>query len=359
MPTTREERMRLERIIESAMDAIITVDEQQRIVLFNRAAETMFGVTKDEALGGTLDRFLPGRYRRSRITPMAHFGGITQEGEPRLGGRTVYGRRANGEEFPMDASISEIDAQGQRYYTVILRDVTGRVRAERALQQAHTDLATLSRAASRSLEDQRRRIARELHDELGQMLTAMKIDVTDLQSQLPAESADLRERCEQLRVLIDQTIAATRRMATELRPLVLDDLGLAAAVDWLAEAYRKRTGLRITVRFDEAIAHIGEPYASAVFRIVQESLTNIVRHAQAASADIEAVHVAGEARVVIKDDGRGIRAEDMRRGDSFGLLSIRERARLMGGIAEIGPRPDGGTRLRITFPYRIEEQTTR
>lgn len=358
MPTTREERMRLERIIESAMDAIITVDERQQIVLYNRAAATMFGVPPDDALGGTLDRFIPDRYRRTRVSPITHFGAAPPGMvERRTGGRTVYGRRANGEEFPMDASISDIDVGGRRFYTVILRDITDRVHAEQALKQAHAELTALSRVVGPSLEDQRRRIARELHDELGQMLTAMKIDVTELQSELPANAADLRERCDQLRLLIDQTIAATRRIATDLRPLVLDDLGLAAAIDWLTDNLRKRTGLQISVRFDDVMAHIGEPYASNLFRIIQESLTNIVRHAGATEAQIEGAHDGVEARVTVCDNGRGIRADEKQR-HSLGLLGIRERARVLGGSATIEPRAECGTQLTVTFPYRPGEETT-
>lgn len=352
MPTTREERMRLERIIESAMDAIITVDDRQQIVLYNRAAAMMFGVPPDDALGGTLERFIPERYRRARISPIMHFGAAPPGmAERRTGGRTVYGRRANGEEFPMDASISDIDVGDRRFYTVILRDITDRVRAEQALKQAHTELTTLSRAVGTSLENQRRRIARELHDELGQMLTAMKIDVSELQGQLPKGAADLRERCEQLRLLIDQTIAATRRIATDLRPLVLDDLGLAAAIDWLAENLRKRTGLHISVRFDEAMTHVGEPYASNLFRIIQESLTNIVRHAGATEAQIEVSHDGVEARLMVCDNGRGIRTDETQR-HCLGLLGIRERARILGGSATIAPRTGRGTQLVVTFPYR-------
>ena len=352
MPTAREEKVGLESIIESAMDAIITVDEDLRIVLYNRAAADLFGVAKAQAMGSPLDRFVPPHPGDSRDAYIKRFSETGQPGDAarRIGGRSIYGVRAGGEQFPIDASFSQSTVVGRKLYTVILRDVTEQVHAEEALTRAHAELAALSRAANQALEDERRRIARELHDELGQMLTAMKIDVTDLQQQLPTHYVELHERCEGLRLLIDQTITATRHMSTELRPLVLDDLGLAAAVDWLAENFSRRTGMRTTVRFDPAVAHMGEPHASSAFRIVQESLTNIMRHAEATHVEIEVTHHADFACVIVRDDGRGIRPEDFDKPGSLGLLGIRERVRLLGGVATIAARPEGGTQLSARFP---------
>lgn len=345
--TRNEASLQLEGIVQAAMDAIVTVDENQRIVQFNAAAARMFGVPEHVARGAPLDRFIPPHYRTSHRNQIKRFG-ETGVSTRHMGGRTVYGLRANGEEFPIEASISQITANGRKLYTAILRDVSERLEAEAALRRAHAELAALSHAANQALEEERRRIARELHDELGQMLTAMKIDIADMQSHLPPQDADLQQRCERLRALVDHTFAATRRMALDLRPLILDDLGLAAAVDWLVENVTHRTAMQIRVDFDDRLAQIGEPLASAIFRILQESLTNIVRHAEATEVSIQVRHADDHALLTVRDNGRGI--DVPRKPDSLGLLGMRERARLLGGTLEVQALPEGGTLLSACLP---------
>jgi len=168
---------RLRGIIESAMDAIITVDETERIVLFNSAAEAIFGCTRDEALGGPLAQFIPERFHAEHPAHIRRFG----EGDGtsrRMGGqRIVTGLRRNGEEFPIDASISQAATAVGKFFTVILRDVTERVRAEEALRRSKEELRELAAIASSAREQERARIARELHDDLAQMLTALNMDL--------------------------------------------------------------------------------------------------------------------------------------------------------------------------------------
>jgi two-component system sensor kinase len=178
-------------ILDSAMDAIITVDDAQRIVLFNAAAEQVFGVAQGEAIGSALDRFLPARFRAAHAGHMKEFGetGTTSR---RMGHqRIVSGLRANGEEFPIDASISQVVERGRRFYTVILRDVSERVRAESELRQSREEIQEMALAANNVREQEKSRIARELHDELGQALTALKIAVVWLKQILPAAAGDV------------------------------------------------------------------------------------------------------------------------------------------------------------------------
>jgi PAS domain S-box-containing protein len=194
---------RLRGILDSAMDAIITTDAEQRVVLFNNAAEAMFGWTRDEALGAPLASFIPERFRRGHAEHVARFGrtGTTSR---RMGGslRVVTGLRRNGEEFPIDASISQIDESGARFYTVILRDVTARIEAEAALQRSKDELQHLGAAAHMTREQEKSRIARELHDELGQLLTMLQMDVAWCKERQPGTDAPLAAKLGRMESLL-------------------------------------------------------------------------------------------------------------------------------------------------------------
>ncbi|MFN0306121.1 MAG: PAS domain S-box protein [Burkholderiales bacterium] len=345
-----EGRARLRAIMDSAMDAIITVDDRQHIVLFNDAAERTFGLSRAQALGSPLERLIPERFRAAHGKHVERFG-ETGDTTRRMGAKLVLsGLRANGEAFPIDASISHVTVEEKKFFTVVLRDVTERVRSDNEIARSHQELRTLSGAATEALETERRRVARELHDELGQQLTAMKIDMIELERALALERPDLQTRCIHLRALIDQTVASTRRIAADLRPLMLDDLGLGAALEWLVQNTSTRTGIAVRLTVDEALAEVPEPHASAIFRIVQESLTNIARHANASKVDVEVRDDQAHALVSVRDNGRGIAATDQTKQGSFGLLGIKERARLLGGQASIENHPGGGAVVKARLP---------
>jgi PAS domain S-box-containing protein len=344
---------RLRGILDSAMDAIITVDESQRVVLFNNAAETMFGWTRAEAIGAALGTFIPARFREAHGAHVARFGetGVMSR---RMGGslRIVTGQRRDGAEFPIDASISQVDESGARFYTVILRDVTARVEAEQALRQSKDDLQALGAAAHLTREQEKSRIARELHDELGQLLTMLQMDVAWCKEKLPpGEPNPFGGKLDRMATLLKSTIAATRRIAADLRPLMLDDLGLVPSLEWLVENFSQRTGIACGFAVGARDLQLPKPQADAVFRIVQESLTNIAKHARAAHADI-AIEVEPGALVVrIEDDGVGFSSLVPRRPGSLGLFGLRERASLLGGKATITSEPGEGTIVEVRLPH--------
>lgn len=345
-----------ENIIDQAMDAIVTVDESQHVVSFNKAAEQVFGVSAAQALGQPLNNFLPERYHAVHSGHVQHFArtGTTAR---RMGERrALHGRRADGSEFPLDASISRSMGPDGMLFTVILRNITLQVQAEEALRKSHQELQMLARSANEALESQRRRVARELHDELGGALTALKMDMAMCGNLLPPDSPALHERLEQMRGLVDALVAASRRISAELRPLMLDDLGLGAALEWLVQDFSRRHGVQSDLQLDPTLVQLREPYASAVFRIVQESLTNVARHAQAQRVDVGLQLRDGQVWLEVRDDGRGIDAAGPRKTVSHGLLGIRERARLLAGEAHIEPAAGGGTRVRAHFPLPDTER---
>jgi PAS domain S-box-containing protein len=351
----RRSEVRLRGILDSAMDSIITVDENQRVVLFNDAAEAMFGWRRDEALGTALDNFIPERFRHVHAAHVQRFG-ETRTAARRMGGslRIVTGLRHNGDEFPIDASISQIEESGKRFFTVILRDITARLASEEALRRSRDELQALGAAAQMTREQEKSRIARELHDELGQLLTMLQMDVAWCKAARPHGSDAFETRLDRMEKLLKSTIAATRRIAADLRPLMLDDLGLVPSLEWLVENFSQRTGIACALSASEQELALSKEHASAIFRIVQESLTNIAKHADASHAEIALERDDDELVVRVTDDGVGFSPDAPRKPGSFGLFGLRERASLMGGEASIISAPGEGTsivvRLRVEAP---------
>ncbi|MDH3438104.1 MAG: PAS domain-containing sensor histidine kinase [Betaproteobacteria bacterium] len=345
-----DQSSQLHGILQSAMDAIITIDEQQRIVLFNAAAERIFGCSAAQAVGHTLDRFIPERFRTAH---RAHVGHFRKQGTTtrRMGDETVlYGLRADGEEFPLEASISRVETGRRGLLTVVLRDITARKRAQDALEETHRQMHELYAAMHDVREAERMRIARELHDELAQWLTALKMDVSWLAARLPRAEKQLVDKAEKMKQLVDTMVGAVRRIAADLRPAMLDDLGLTPAIEHLVHEFSQRTGIVVSLDLDSGALEFKDPLVTAIYRMVQEALTNVVRHAQATEARVS-VRVAGERlKVAVEDNGKGIDPEALNKEKSYGLRGIRERARTLGGSASIRARAQGGTLIEIEMP---------
>jgi PAS domain S-box-containing protein len=343
-----------EAIVDSAMDAIITVDREQRIVLFNRAAEAMFGCARELALGDRLDRFIPSRFRDTHRSHIERFG-TTGETRRRMGENLVlWALRADGTEFPIEASISHTGGQDERLFTVILRDVTQRKAQEDALRHQQQELRELSARVLEAREEEKTLIARELHDELGQLLTALKMDLDWLRERIaPGEIA---QRAGQMNAVLDRTVGSVRRIAADLRPLMLDDLGLADAAAWLVEDFETRSGIHCKLERSEgdALDGIERDVATTVYRALQESLTNIARHSGAKSAWVLLRIEDGALRLEVEDDGRGMPRAAQAGSRSLGLKGMRERVQYHGGTLEVGQAPRGGTRVKVRVPLRAD-----
>jgi PAS domain S-box-containing protein len=359
---TRAERLlaqseaRLRGILDSAMDAVITIDEDQKIVLFNAAAERMFRCPQQEALGAPLAWFIPDRFRTAHGAHVKAFAATGVTTRRMAGSRVVTGLRRDGEEFPIDASISQLREEGGTFYTVVLRDVSERVRAHEALARSREELRELATAASSAREQEQARIARELHDELAQSLSTLKMDIALIRGARPAaEDGVLGKRLDRMEKQIDGTIAAMRRIAADLRPLALDDLGLLPAIEALVQDFERRTGIRCELAIGDEHLALPDAHATAVFRIVQESLTNVVKHARAKRVEI-VVDADDEAVTVsVRDDGTGFAADGPRKPQSYGLLGIRERAYLLGGDMRVTTAPGEGTEIEVRLPVRVLE----
>lgn len=338
----QEEHLRLAALLDSAMDGIITANEAQSIVLYNQAAEKIFGWSSEQVLGQSLNKLIPERFRASHGAHIQRFSetGVTSR---RMGdGTVIYGLRASGEEFPMDASISQLDTADGKLYTVILRDVTERVRAQE-------ERSAFAAAVNAAREEEKTRVARELHDELAQSLTALKMDTIWVRDNTSPASGAVTAKLADMLAMVDGMVASTRRIAADLRPLLLDDLGLLAAIEWLVHNFMQRTGVSCALSADEDL-ELQEPYATAVFRIVQEALANVAKHASATEVAVAIDMLPGAISLMVRDNGRGFATEAPRKPQSLGLMGLQERALLLKGSVDIHSAPGQGTRVEVSIP---------
>lgn len=244
-----------------------------------------------------------------------------------------------------------------------LRYAIERHRAERQLRQSTTQLRALTGHLETVREEERTRIARELHDQLGQMLTGLTMDVSWLNKRLKDEKqandlSPLLTKTQSMTALIDEIFDALRRLITELRPAVLDHLGLVAALQWQAEEFQRRTGLVCNFVGSVKQMTLDSAGTTALFRMVQEALANVIRHAKATRVTIRLEEEREGLRLAVEDDGRGITDTEAAGRSSFGILGLRERVALLGGSMTLHGQPGQGTTFTVYIPLtRIEDAT--
>jgi signal transduction histidine kinase len=215
-------------------------------------------------------------------------------------------------------------------------------------EQSLDQLRALAARLHSAREEERSRVAREIHDELGQALTAIKIEFSSVLRDLPEELAE--SRGQSILRLLDQTIESVRRIGTELRPGILDDMGLAAALEWAAEDFQTRTGTKCQISLPDEDIALDPERATALFRIFQETLTNVARHADATRVDVRLAKESGNLILEVRDNGKGISDEQLSAGRSLGILGMRERVLLLGGTLTISGTPGKGTTVRVLIP---------
>ena len=479
----RESQSRLSNIINSAMDAVITVDDKQNIILFNSTAEKMFRCSADEVLGKPLDRFIPLRFRSIHRKHIENFGetGITMRNMGAI--NPISGLRSDGEEFPIEASISQVDVGGQKLFTVILRDITEKKKAEDALISSEAryrlmfkknplpmwvfDLETLkflavnlaavkvygysrdeflsmtildirpdedigllkdylshqrtafqnagiwrhkkkdgkiidvevvsheiefdgrlsrlvlanditakkkaadelknSQEQLRQLaahlqnirEEERSAIAREIHDELGQVLTSLKMNLVFVDRKITGNGNGdginlpyLHNEIQGMTSVIDNSVKRIRKIITELRPEVLDQLGLISALEWQANEFRSKSGIDCEFKNNSGEIDVNKNISIAVYRIFQEALTNVMRHSKASKVEIKIGKTINHLELEICDNGVGF---EQKKGKSktFGVLGMRERAIILGGNFNVEKIKPSGTKVTVNIPLDI------
>ena len=329
----------------NALPLLITSLSDGMVLDANEAFTKLVNRPRDEILGQTtVELGVIEPARRAAVIERLRDEGVVNDIELELHPRDSEPRTGL-------LSLVRIELGGQECILGTYRDVTEAKRAEAQLRASRTALRSLATRQQDIREDERSRIAREIHDSLGQALTALKLQLVAAQDAAATETPALSARLAETASMVDDLVKSVRRIATELRPPILDQLGLPAAVEWLAQDFARRTSIRCQTSIHPTDGAITNELATALFRIVQEALTNVLRHAGATRVDIELGVKSGCVTVEINDDGSGITEVGMGPG-SLGILGMRERAAALGGVLEVAPRSNGGTRVAAWFPPR-------
>lgn len=342
---------RFHSLFETASDAIFIADPDTGMIIdANRQAEALLAMTRDELLGLHQSKLHPPEEAEAYRRLFSH---ATQ-----LQGRIfseVEVIRGDGRRVPVEVSSGgTVQADSRQMHLGIFRDITERKRMEDALRASEARLRTLSGRLIDAHEQERQRLAAELHDELGQALLAHKLRLRAAVSRLPIGNDDLYGELEELLEQINQMVEGVRRVARELSPAVLENLGLGPAVEWLAAQGRSLFGFTVDLHLDPIKGLLTPEAERAVFRIIQEALTNTGKHARAQNVVVRVEHLPPSLVVSLSDDGRGFGLEepqqrpDERQG--LGLMLMKERARLIDGALDIQSKRGEGTRVALTLP---------
>ena len=384
LPSALGERWydRLGLLLESTGEGIFGIDLDGLCVFINRAGAALLGFEPDEVLGLNMHELTHHTHADGRHYPVDQcpiFNAFRQGLPCRIDSEVFWHR--SGAPLPVEYSSYPI-LDGTRVLGAVITfvDITERRRAAEALQRAKDELEQRVRERTLELqnalqqtrelaaysesvrEEERTRIAREVHDELGSLLVALKMDVNWLDKRLseqgqrePQEAeamrGRLRHKCQHMSRLIENAVDNVGRIITDLRPSVLDHQGLWAALEWQAQEFVRSAELALTLRLqvDDRLV-LPEPAAMAVFRIFQEMLSNVGRHAQASAIDIGIVQSEGLLTISLQDNGVGAAAHAFEAANAYGVMGMRERARHLGGQVDIQSRPGHGCRVSLTLP---------
>jgi PAS domain S-box-containing protein len=381
----RSSQQRFSGILAISAEAVISMDAGQRITLFNRAAERIFGYSAAEILGQPMERLIPERFHRVHREHVARFARSRNDSLLMSDRSRVFGLRKDGSEFHMAASISKLSIAGDIVFTIICSDVTDAVLAEEQLRKSHEELELrvrertaaleaaneflqmeilerkraeeeiqdLSRRMMRVQEEERRNLARELHDGATQNFVTLSLHMGRMMRDPNAfSSAALEEWMH----LAEQGANELRTVSYLLHPPLLEELGLGLTLRGYVEGFAKRTGIQVSMNSQGELDNLGFDIELAIFRIMQEALSNVHRHSGSRTATVLIAYDGNLLRLQIADQGRGIPAGTDRSG--VGLGSMRERARLLKGklIVETGST---GTTIKVELPVARPEISSR
>ncbi|NMM38554.1 MAG: PAS domain S-box protein [Glaciimonas sp.] len=344
------EQAQVHRIIEAAPDPMLLIDNDGIIAFANVAAQAAFGYAFKELKGQNVDDLVPFSSRSSHAHYRKKFEASKNQ-HPSSLNRPLTAIHKDGTEFPVEISVSSFQLDGQSVAIASIRDITERKCAAELLQQSFTQLRRLSDHQENIKENERKRIAQDIHDDLGQNLLALKMDVDTLYARTGGTHPKLNKRVSVVLNNINATIKSVKSIMNDLRPAALE-LGLYPAVEWQLKQFERRTRIAcklVTVAHDAAVG-LNADQTLAVFRILQESLANVVRHANATEVEIALSQDERGFLMQVKDNGKGLQPDDRRKANSFGLMGIKERIHALGGELIIASSPGNGTALSISIP---------
>jgi PAS domain S-box-containing protein len=329
-----------------------TLDVNGAIVEANLTGATLLNITRSALIGAPLARFVvPEDWDKYAVYRMR----LGQSEEPRRVEIKLV-RQADAPFHALLEGVAAYDQAGRFIQSrIAVSDITERVRAEAVLHESERlarsteQLRELSARLQSVREEERTHISRAIHDELGQTLTGLKMDVAWLQSHLDPPQPALLAKMQAMSGLIDTTIQTVRRISTELRPGILD-LGLVATIEWQLQEFQTRTGIESKLISAPEETVLDADGSTTAFRILQEILTNVVRHAEATQVEVTLEETAAFLTLQVRDNGRGITESEIDSPKSIGLLGMQERARLRGGEVQFHGSPGRGTTVTVRLP---------
>lgn len=353
--TERKQRdlalQKFEAIVDSTDDAIISQTLDGVIQSWNQGAEKIYGYSTAEVMGKSMKLLIP----PERIYEEDEILARLAQGE-RVDHFETVRQRKDGKLISISATISPIFGGHGRVVGIskIARDITEQKQAESDLLESRKQLRELSSYLQNVREEERTRIARELHDELGQSMTALRFDLMWLGEHVDAQRKDVHEKVEAMRDLVGKTVDSIRRISEDLRPGMLDDLGLAATIENHVEKFSAQYGISCDLAMSEADFDLDPQVATTLFRLVQEALTNVARHSGANNVILRLQEIEDKMYLIVQDNGRGLLAATDPDKKSFGIIGMRERVKILGGTLDIFNEKGAGVRIEACVPKHVE-----
>jgi PAS domain S-box-containing protein len=338
---------RFKQILEDAPDARVLVDPTGRVELVNLQTESLFGYSRSELIGRPVETLISESHRHRHLVLRTNLG-VRPSWNSASKGFEFFGLRKDKTEFPVEITLSHLNMDDGTLASLAIRDITDRKQAQKTLETTALRLRLLAQHLQTVREEERSRIARDIHDELGQSLSGLKMELYSIYRRLPNSDASLTERAQASLERVDEIIRNVQRTSAELHPRALD-LGLLTAIEWQAEEFQSRSGMSCEMELPSSEIPLERQQSLALYRIVQEALTNVARHSCATEAKISLTQEDGKVLLEIVDNGKGLNGNGSGL-HSFGITSMQERAEVLGGTFTIESTRDKGTTVRVKMP---------
>lgn len=333
-------------LFQSASQAILIVDQRGQIVMANPATASMFGFAPDELRGQLIERLLPEKLRATHVAHRDRYFSQPQS-RPMGLGLDLQARRKDGSEFFAEISLSYIQTVEGTLAVAFVTDISKRRADEQAILQQREELRLLAGRMMTAQDDERRRIARNLHDDLSQTLAYLAMDVGKLVAQSPEEVAKQLRRLQRRAVEAAETV---RHISHQLHPSILDDLGLTAALEQYCEEFQERSGITTTFASEDVPEYLPRDISSCIYHIAQESLRNVSKHSRTDAVFVKLAAVDGVIRLTVKDRGIGLSQDSSGSRTSIGIVGMQERARLVNGNLLLQSKTGEGTEVSVEVP---------
>jgi PAS domain S-box-containing protein len=337
----------LARIIETTDAGVIGMDSDGIIQFWNRGACDIFGYSSFDISGKSITNLIAPEYSDSFLDTMRKI----KRGE-KIYRLDVRGIKKDGRSIYISVTISQFSVTKIDYkgFSVIVRDITDRIIVEEELRNSREQLRSFAKHIETVREKERKRISIQVHDEFGKALTVLSLDLSWLMKKIPESNLEIREKINSMYEFIDSTAEIVSSITSELRPSVLDHFGLVSAIEWQAEEFKKRSGIKYEIiSFPKEII-LDEHLSIVIFRVYQEIFTNIIRHARANKVLVKLLKYDDKIILEVRDDGIGIKNEQITNPKSYGIIGIIERIKTLGGEVEIKGIKNQGTTIIVTIP---------